>query len=336
MAACTSGRPISPGPLAEIRRLEQAQFPASHSIHTVSIKTGVCTEEYGKLVPMLARNRQIALFLLAVALTSLVLLAISLPDLELQAGSPFPFGSGRDEPPAPAAPGGVSLAREYPSSWLNGILALVFLLALLRVLFVFITRLDWKRLLWSTVLLTVLVAALIFIPAPHTAIPETGEPAILESIPEGEFPVSPLGEPPQLLVWLILGILVLAVLSFLAWFFLRRTRSTAARDPVLQEAETAVNAIRTGMAFNSVILRCYRRMSRILREEQGIERETSMTAREFMELLQERGVSAAPVRQLTLLFEAARYGALQATKSDEQIGIACLREIIRDCRRGGI
>ncbi len=334
-AACTPGEPISPGPLLHFRRLEEALIPASPSIHAVSIKTGVCTEECGKPVTMLARNKEIALLLLAVAVTSLVLLAMSLPGLELRAGSPFPSGSGRIEPHAPAPPGGVSPSWEYSNSWLKGILALVFLLALFRVLYEFITRLDWKRLLWSTVLLIVLLAALMFIPAPPTALPVTGEPAILESIPEGEIPVSPLGEPPQLLVRLILGILVLAVLSFLAWLFLRRTRPTAARDPILQEAETAVNAMRAGMAFNTVILRCYLHMSRILQEEQGIKRKATMTAREFMYLLQERGVSAAPVRQLTLLFEAARYGALQATKSDEQIGIACLQEIVRDCRRGG-
>ncbi len=101
----------------------------------------------------------------------------------------------------------------------------------------------------------------------------------------------------------------------------------------MQQAQAAVESLQIGEDFRSVILRCYLEMTHVLKDEQGIERDANLTAREFMELLQKRGVPASPIHDLTLLFESARYSPLRPTEMDEQLGLNCLHEIIQDCQR---
>jgi hypothetical protein len=69
-------------------------------------------------------------------------------------------------------------------------------------------------------------------------------------------------------------------------------------------------------------------MSLALQKEQGIELAATMTARDFERLLEARGVPAAPVHQLTRLFEAARYGRWLPEPSDEQAAFDCLSAIV--------
>jgi hypothetical protein len=262
---------------------------------------------------------------------SVLVVAMSLPNLELRAGTPFPSGGGEGQSPTLAR--GETPSREYSGTLLKGIIALIILVSSFFLFTNFITRINWKHLLWGVLGLLILIALLKLIPSTPIAQPN---PEAIDSIDPGlvstpTYAVSPLGEPPRVWRWIVLGILILAALFLLFWFVMRRT--SPAQDMILQEAENAANAIQKGEDLKSVLLRCYQQMSRILREEQGIERRDNMTAREFMEILQEKGISLSPVRQLTLLFEAARYGAFPLGEREEQIGLDSLNEIIKDCQR---
>ena len=142
----------------------------------------------------------------------------------------------------------------------------------------------------------------------------------------------PLGSPPAFLVWLVwigLGIM-LVVLG--VWFSKRRTQDRRLGDPVTLEAEYALQALLKGLDFRNVIVQCYQQMSAALQKEQGIELENSMTAREFEQLLEAKGLPRDPVHQLTQLFEAARYSLRQFTLADEQTAFECLNTIVQFSR----
>jgi hypothetical protein len=87
------------------------------------------------------------------------------------------------------------------------------------------------------------------------------------------------------------------------------------------------------MELQNAIVACYARMSQAFQDEQGIERGTAMTAREFEDSLARRGVPQEPVRRLTRLFESARYGHTSPQPSEEQEAVDCLTSIVVYCRR---
>jgi hypothetical protein len=119
----------------------------------------------------------------------------------------------------------------------------------------------------------------------------------------------------------------LAIKVFKRWIFPAKIE-----DQLLLEAEDAVNALEAGVDLRNVIVRCYLQMSRLLQEEQGIERSYDMTAREFEDWLEYKGFPTTPVHQLTCLFEKVRYGKGQMSDNNENKAIESLNEIIQFCR----
>jgi hypothetical protein len=146
--------------------------------------------------------------------------------------------------------------------------------------------------------------------------------------PATEFPVSPLGEPPQEVIWLVLAVLGVGIVV-LAIVVSKPRVTEASAGAFQQEATSAMEALDSGRPFRDVIVECYMRMARLLREEQGMNRADQMTVREFEALLESRGVPAAPVHQLTGLFEKVRYGRQSVGEEDRKLGMECLDQIRR-------
>ncbi len=285
---------------------------------------------------MTDKTKYMLLLLLALAMVGAVLLASSLADLRLQPGTPIPGAASEGKNPntGQIAPGSAGLSLAIA----QGILALGFALGLLYLAFNLIIQADWKKIARLAAWLVALFALAGLLPRITPARPEAAlnEPLNQIGYTSFEYITTPLGKPPQELVWVVLGGLALLV-SFLAIYSLRATlRQRAqlnAQDAVRKEAEDALAAYRSGVDFKDVILRCYHQMSQALQEEQGLERGQAMTAREFERLLEGRGVPAVPVRQLTRLFEAVRYGNWQPTAQDQQTGLDCLTAISQYCRK---
>ena len=84
-------------------------------------------------------------------------------------------------------------------------------------------------------------------------------------------------------------------------------------------------------------MHCYQEMSRTVKQEKGIARETTMTAREFEAQLVGKGLPQESVETLTRLFERVRYGNLRPDAGEENLAFACLTEIVNACHalRGG-
>lgn len=130
----------------------------------------------------------------------------------------------------------------------------------------------------------------------------------------------------------VLSAALVITVSLVVFGIARRRHKPAVLDQMAQQAEQAVADLEAGGEFRDIIIRCYREMSSVLQEERGIRRDAAMTPREFMEVLRSKGLPAEPVRQLTLAFEASRYGHASATEQQERAAVDSLRAIVDACR----
>jgi hypothetical protein len=154
----------------------------------------------------------------------------------------------------------------------------------------------------------------------------------ITTVPSFDYSITPLGQPPQLLNWLVIIGIALGM-GLLVFIIMKRwLSSTKIEAELLQQAEEAVGALQAGMDLKNVIIRCYLQMTYAIQEEQGIERNDTMTAGEFEEWLENKGFPVVPVHQLTSLFEKVRYSKQQMDKNDEKVATASLNEIIQFCR----
>ncbi len=281
---------------------------------------------------MIQKTNRISLILLYGALISLILLSASLSNLQLHSGTRFQ-GSGNSDN-AFMTVKSLSSVKTHISPVLQGIIALVFLILLIYVTIRLIVFVNIKIILWSVLIMVILLAIVYFIP--RTTLSQSNgfrsEFSEITTPPEYNYPITPLGEPPQILIWLViigigLGMSLSAIRIVKHWLDHNRVE-----DKLLQEAENAVSALQDGKDLRSVIMLCYMQMTRSLQEEQGIERNFTMTVREFEHWLGFMGFPTVPVHQLTRLFEKARYGNQSMNKNDEESAIESLNEIIHFCR----
>jgi hypothetical protein len=278
------------------------------------------------LFEMIGSVKHKTLIFLGLVTIITMIIAASLPQLELQPGMPLPKLEDDQVviPPAGAGPFGAISVDRF-------IIALVLLLAaasVLHMIYRLLRGAKWKNLIafiWPMVVIGLILGVFVFL---IMLLPESS--AVMEPpVPTPEPPVTaPLGPVPPLLLWLVgIGLLVTGILIAI-WIFGSPANRATTIDIVGLEAEKAWQELKAGLGLKGVIIKCYRQMSLALAEEQGIERKESMTAREFENLLEAAGVPYDPVHQLTQLFEAVRYGHWQPNLIDEEKAIHCLEAIV--------
>ena len=279
------------------------------------------------------KRKKIGLLFLTGALISMILLAASLSNMQLQAGTPFP-GAGNSENTfeniivLPDAGGDTNPV-------LRGVFAFSLLILMIYVAGRLISFVRIKQILWLLLVVGILFALVSLLPGSthRQAGPSPTEYIELPAASSAQALTTPLGQPPQGLIW-FLTIVIVLVLALLSIKVLRQWLDpTEVEDQLLEEAQDAVNKLKAGMDLKNVILRCYLQMAYALQEEQGIERSDHMTAQEFEAWLEAKGIPPVPVHQLTLLFEKARYSKQELSGDDERLAIDNLNEIIRFCRK---
>jgi hypothetical protein len=269
-----------------------------------------------------------ALILLGLVMVITVIIATSLSQLEFQPGMPLPRLEGKWVviTPTEAEP----LEAIQISEFFKILFILILTGSMLYVTYKLLKGADRRELrtiIKSILVISLVVTGLIFLilllPKSQSIVPmELPTPTYVPPV------TSPLGPVPPLLLWLVgIGLLVASLLIGV-WVFASPARRVTTIDIVSLEAEKAWQALKTGLDLKDVIIKCYRQMSLALEKEQGLEREDSMTTREFESLLEAAGVPHAPIHQLTQLFEAVRYGNWQPNPSDEQKAIDCLEAIV--------
>ena len=134
---------------------------------------------------------------------------------------------------------------------------------------------------------------------------------------------------PEVLVYgvSLLAAALVVVLGWAAWRLWRRPPARAGAPVVQQAALVAQAALadwQGGSSLSSVIVRCYQEMSALVAEKRAVQRPDDMTPREFVQRLEKAGVPAGPARQLTALFELARYSAQPLGPAQEAAARDCL------------
>jgi len=169
------------------------------------------------------------------------------------------------------------------------------------------------------------------------ALPLFQEEADTEAAIEEEAAFSP--DPPS---WVPLAANLLlaglaAGIALLLLYYLRRRGDYAPTplDRLGEEAQEAVEALKSGEDAADVILRIYYQMGRILEEERGIRRGLAMTPAEFENNLVQLGFPAEPVHTLTWLFEQVRYGARRLGENEQRQAAGSLGAIAAFCQREG-
>jgi hypothetical protein len=125
----------------------------------------------------------------------------------------------------------------------------------------------------------------------------------------------------------MIGALLLAAVVLGIWLFRKSFIHSKQENALAFEVKTAIQAIQAGKNLSSTILHCYQQMIYIVQEEKGIEREESITPREFEAVLIKHGIPEESIRQLTRLFEKVRYGGKDPDAQDEQMAVSCLSSI---------
>jgi len=150
---------------------------------------------------------------------------------------------------------------------------------------------------------------------------------------------SPLPEkfetPPNWTVYLV-GFIVFLLILLIIYLVYRRFRVIQDDDEIDQiasEAEHALEEIKSGVDLHNAIIRCYYEMSNILSNERGLKRKGWMTPREFEARLIKAGIPNDPVKDLTRLFEVARYSNQLPDNFQEEQAVDCLTAIINYSKR---
>ncbi len=266
--------------------------------------------------------------LLGLIILITMMIAASLPQLELQPGIPPPRLQNGQVVAAPIE------ERQLLSISVNKfiliLIALLFVGTVLYLAYKMLRGADWKSLvnvLRSVLMVSAVLGCLVFLimllPASRDAPAELPIP----TPPPESVVASPLGSVPPALLWLVgIGLLVSSI--WLGVWLFASSRQPHSIDVVGWEAEKAWRALKTGLDLKDVILKCYLQMSLALKKDQGIERESFMTTGEFENRLEAAGVPHEPIHQLTYLFNAVRYGNWQPNTVDEQKAIQCLEDIM--------
>ncbi|CAG0933134.1 hypothetical protein TFLX_02931 [Thermoflexales bacterium] len=273
-----------------------------------------------------AKRRTLIFLLLAASL--MILIAAALPQLELKRGIPLPkWGGSTLSSPIDSQPN-VTISL---STFFKALLEAVGIIVAIYCIYKILKGVSWKETLGPALRLALVAGVAIVILFAFANLNVTSGSRVSEVLPSElhleEGP--PLGSPPTILIWLVWISLGMMLLVLGIWASKRRTENRRAGDPVTLEAEYALQALTQGLDFRKVIVQCYRQMSVALHKEQGIELEHSMTAREFEQLLEAKGLPRDPVHQLTQLFEAARYSLRQFTPADEETAFECLSTIVQ-------
>lgn len=270
--------------------------------------------------------------LILLTIIFVIVLGISLPDLAFQPALPFP-GAETDSvvvDTPQTATGSLNLS----SSWIFQLgLALGIILLSLALIIVLVKKANIKRVVLLASVLAVLFALFSLLPnLPTIQLDSVPIDTHVTKQPQTDYLTAPIGDPPANLFLWVEVFLLIAISILIGWMVIRVFQRRLKENPLAVEAESAILAISNGGNLGGIIIRCYLNMEKVISQEQGIERNQSVTPREFKTHLIYKGIPEEPILQLTTLFEKARYGNLDLTEQDELQALNSLSAIQKACQ----
>jgi hypothetical protein len=286
----------------------------------------------------MSKTKQNSLMLLSIACILILLLAMSLPNLVLSPGQPFSLG----QPQAGAGGAEVLLpGSDIILLVFRGIIGLSLILLPPYIILSLLSKEGRGRLIADIVMIALLLLLAEYLRNhPLGDKPPVQEPSAAAS-PDTNFEAGPPSvifqpTPPSWLTPVVIlvaaGVIVILLFMVIRYLQRRAIPSGSSLNRLADEAQNAIETLQAGGDFKITVLHCYQEMSRIVREEKGIERDTDMTPREFESRLVEKGLPKEAIRTLTRLFEQARYGNVTSGTREENLAFSCLTEIVNACR----
>jgi ABC-type multidrug transport system fused ATPase/permease subunit len=292
----------------------------------------------------LAHNDKIrALLFLGAALTSIILLTMGMSNLVFTGGMPLSVSETESSQSFP-----MMLPFSEAVITILRIFVALLILAVPIYIYLMIVNKNFRKRAIRDLMIIMGFILLILVLRPRLMGEENEE--IVEEGPPVDFTQSEiptLGDPldfmpPETPDYLVLGVifgiaLLISSAVIVLYFRIQRKKRKQYQDmdKLAAEAQEAVDSIRAGEDFKDTILRCYYRMSTVIQSERRIQRQNSMTPREFEYALSRIGLPVTPVRNLTRLFEDVRYGSLNKGKRDEELAVLSLMEIVDYCQDPG-
>ena len=275
--------------------------------------------------------------LLALAAGATTLLAGSLTSVEFLPGEPLPLGALIESlQRGQLSFSGISLPGSVFYLMAASLWALLIISIIAFIISPEIRKETIKRVIRYTIIILLLhgiIRLLPPLPTPEEAVKNPEGVSLLDE-PSPEPPPSPpdfVVNPPE---WLIGGVslALLAVLLVIVWLFWRRFFKPQPLPPLellTREVEQSLVDLKAGADVQDTIRRCYRQMSQILSDAQGLDRRRSMTPREFEQYLSASGLGDQHIQRLTRLFERVRYSPKVPSAEEEMEATACLSAIVQ-------
>jgi len=284
------------------------------------------------------------LFFLLPALILFLLLAMSLANLELLEGYQLP--SAQIETGGSMGVGGVGDGTlwEY---FLRGVMALAIILLPVYIVQAMLTPEGRKRIVVDLIIIGFaffLLRAIENQMEQELVLEESSQEFAVNSPFDDisfavdnaiELPAIPEEAPDWLsvvILFVLTALVVTLVLAALWWVRKMQKPKKDTLDLVADQAQQALVDIRKGNDLKSAILRSYAEMSHVVKEEMGISRQQTMTARDFEQHLIQKGLPAEPIQSLTRVFEKVRYGHDSAGNVEEIQAVKALTNIIEAVR----
>ena len=270
-----------------------------------------------------------AIVLGGLAVAAIMLLSTGLSSLELQPGKPLQLGFGSPAGVPPALPANQTVLEIFRTLW--RVIAVVAIILLPVSIIQFIVSPNARRRIIQNVLRTLAFLLLYYLLA-------FGLSQSINSLSEDGAQGAPNAAdlspveftPPSDTVVTSISVVVAILITLLAWLVWRRIRPrTGARQQLAQQAQTAIDELRSGNDLKNTVIRCYYEMSQTLSRHKGIHRQRDMTAREFELRLADAGLPLEHIHRLTRLFEVARYSARPPGAPEEHEAISCLTAIVQ-------
>jgi len=286
----------------------------------------------------MSKAKRNALLLLFFAGILVMILATALPNLSLSPRQSFTL--------EPSQSTGFQTSGIFADGrlliWLfRGALAILLIAFIIYVVYSLMTPEGRKRLIANLIMLTLLLIVSDYL---RNALPppaeQEGQPMemapMAEQMGEGIPPSVFSPNPPEWLtitVILAISLFLFVILAITFWYWRqRRAMPKSSLEQLAEEAQNAIESLNSGGDFKTTIIHCYQEMTRVIKAEKGIARETTMTPREFESQLVGRGFPPEATRTLTRLFEQVRYGSKQADPREETLAVNCLTDIVDACR----
>ncbi len=293
------------------------------------------------------KDNKLNIFLpLGIALVALILLTLSLSQLQLESGAPFPyeifFNTNR-----PESTTGLS-SRQAASSLIETVgLFVMFAVIVVIALWIitFILRPKARKRMLSRIITYFIILLVLHLMLGYVREFEFGRDLFGEALsgeleedgsPLDTLPPPPqfITEPPQWLLFIItfgllLGALILARYFWQQRHFIPPREADTPLTLLAQEAQLTLKQLHQGGDFKNSVLGCYQAMTRILQEDRGVQREQGMTPRDFEQHLVKLGFADQHIHHLTRLFEKVRYGNSTPSDVEENEAISCLSAIVR-------